>query len=164
MSSLVRFAFVVAAAAGGIGAAAYALAWLLIPVGDTGPTRGADHERPGAAVEVALGTGLLLIAVLLAFRGLGVWFSDVVVWPLVLIASGGALIWRQSMGERAPRPAPSAREGGRAGRGPPCGRRRLADRDQDRAGGGGGRRLPVGRGRAQRHSRHVVLAVTPSSW
>jgi signal transduction histidine kinase len=102
--SLVRLAFVVATAAGGAGVAAYALGWLLIPAGDSGPAR--VRIRTGrAAVEVALGTGLLLLAVLLAFRALGIWFSDAVVWPLVLIAAGGALIWRQSLGapeERSP--------------------------------------------------------------
>ena len=78
--------------------AAYGLGWLLIPAGDSGPAR--VRIRTGrAAVEVALGTGLLLLAVLLTFRELGVWFSDAVVWPLVLIAAGGALIWRQSMSE-----------------------------------------------------------------
>ena len=95
--SLVRVAFVVAAAAGGVGLAAYGLGWLLIPAGDSGAAR--VRIRSGrAAVEVALGTGLLLLAVLLTFRELGLWFSDAIVWPLVLIASGGALIWRQSMG------------------------------------------------------------------
>jgi signal transduction histidine kinase len=98
--SLVRLAFVVAAAAGGIGFAAYALGWLLIPAGGSGPAR--VRIRTGrAAVEVAMGTGLLLLAVLLTFRELGLWFSDAIVWPLVLIASGGALIWRQSMGRTA---------------------------------------------------------------
>ncbi|HEY7455363.1 MAG TPA: PspC domain-containing protein [Thermoleophilaceae bacterium] len=99
--SLVRLAFVVATAAGGAGLAAYALGWLLIPSGDSAPAR--VRIRTGrAAVEVALGTGLLLLAVLLTFRALGIWFSDAVVWPLVLIASGGALIWRQSMAGTAP--------------------------------------------------------------
>jgi signal transduction histidine kinase len=98
--SLVRLAFVVAAAAGGVGIAAYALGWLLIPAGDSGPSR--VRIRTGrAAVEVALGTGLLLVAVLLTFRELGLWFSDAAVWPLVLIAAGGVLIWRQSMEEPA---------------------------------------------------------------
>jgi signal transduction histidine kinase len=55
-------------------------------------------------VEVALGTGSLLLAVLLTSRGLGIWFSDAVVWPLVLIASGGALLWRQSLGSAEPAP------------------------------------------------------------
>jgi signal transduction histidine kinase len=39
----------------------------------------------------------------LTVRALGIWFSDAIVWPLVLIAAGGALIWRQSMGDE---PAP----------------------------------------------------------
>ena len=101
--SLVRLAFVVAAAAGGIGFAAYGLGWLLIPAGDSRPAR--LRIRSGrASVEVALGTGLLLLAGLLTVRALGIWFSDAIVWPLVLIAAGGALIWRQSMGEPAGAP------------------------------------------------------------
>jgi signal transduction histidine kinase len=109
--SLVRLAFVVATAAGGVGIAAYALGWLLIPAGDSGPAR-VGIRTGRAAVEVALGTGLLLLAVLLAFRELGLWFSDAVVWPLVLIAAGGALIWRQSMSDAA---APAAEAGARRG-------------------------------------------------
>jgi signal transduction histidine kinase len=114
--SLVRLAFVIATAAGGAGIAAYALGWLLIPAGDSRPAR--VRIRTGrAAVEVALGTGLLLLAILLTFRALGIWFSDAVVWPLVLIASGGALIWRQSTSgqrpapvERVPRPVAKQEE------------------------------------------------------
>jgi signal transduction histidine kinase/phage shock protein PspC (stress-responsive transcriptional regulator) len=115
--SLVRVAFVVATAAGGVGVAAYALGWLVIPAGDSAPGR--VRIRTGrAAVEVALGTGLLLLAVLLAFRALGLWFSDALVWPLVLIASGGALIWRQSLGGTADRPR-ERRAAGAAGPGAP---------------------------------------------
>ena len=93
--ALVRLAFVVATAAGGLGVALYALGWLVIPAGDAPP---GERRLPSGrgAVEVALGTGLLLLSVLLTFRGLGIWFSDAIVWPLVLIASGGALIWRGS--------------------------------------------------------------------
>lgn len=96
---LVRLAFVVAAAAGGIGLAIYALGWLVIPAGDapSGVRRRVPTGR--AAVEVALGTGLLLLSVLLTFRALGLWFSDAIVWPLVLVASGAALIWRGSLGD-----------------------------------------------------------------
>ena len=95
--SLVRLAFVVATAAGGFGLGAYLLAWILIPSGEPGAASG-RLPTGRAAVEVALGTGLLLLAALLTFRALGIWFSDAVVWPLVLIASGGALLWRQSLG------------------------------------------------------------------
>jgi signal transduction histidine kinase len=109
---LVRLAFVVGTAAGGAGVAIYALAWLVVPAGDSAPRERASSPRGRAAVEVALGTGLLLLSVLLAFRGLGLWFSDAIVWPLVLIATGGVLIWRQSLGgDREPaadtRPRPS---------------------------------------------------------
>jgi signal transduction histidine kinase len=93
-AALVRVAFVVATAAGGFGIALYALAWLVVPAGDAPGRRRLPTGR--GAVEVALGTGLLLLSALLAFRELGLWFSDAVVWPLVLIASGGALIWRGS--------------------------------------------------------------------
>jgi signal transduction histidine kinase len=95
--SLVRLAFVVATAAGGFGLGAYLLGWILIPSGDSGTGR-TRLPTGRAAVEVALGTGLLLLAALLTFRALGIWFSDAIVWPLVLIASGGALLWRQSLG------------------------------------------------------------------
>jgi signal transduction histidine kinase/phage shock protein PspC (stress-responsive transcriptional regulator) len=104
--ALVRLAFVVAAAAGGVGVALYALAWLVIPAGPGTARRRLPTGR--GAVEVALGTGLLLLSVLLAFRGLGIWFSDAIVWPLVLIASGGALIWRGSTSPPAPAEAPAA--------------------------------------------------------
>jgi signal transduction histidine kinase len=39
---------------------------------------------------------LLTLAALLAFRELGIWWSDALVWPLVLAASGATLLWRQS--------------------------------------------------------------------
>jgi signal transduction histidine kinase len=94
-AALVRLAFVVATAAGGFGVALYALGWLVIPAGDA-PQRRRRIPTGRGAVEVGLGTGLLLLSTLLAFRELGIWFSDAVVWPLVLIASGGALIWRGS--------------------------------------------------------------------
>jgi signal transduction histidine kinase len=100
---LVRLAFVVATAAGGIGIALYALGWLVIPAGAGGGRRRLPTGR--GAVEVALGTGLLLLSVLLTFRALGLWFSDAIVWPLVLIASGGALLWR---GSGTPAPPSSA--------------------------------------------------------
>jgi signal transduction histidine kinase len=115
--SLVRLAFVVATAAGGFGLGAYLLGWILIPSGESGD--GQSRMPTGrAAVEVALGTGLLLLAALLTFRALGIWFSDAVVWPLVLIASGGALLWRQLLGgaeqvtEEAPSRPPSTPDAG----------------------------------------------------
>ncbi len=102
-TALVRLAFVVATAAAGFGIALYLLLWLVIPAGDAPARRRLATGR--GAVEVALGTALLLLSVLLTFRALGIWFSDAIVWPLVLIAGGAALIWR---GSAAVKPAPAA--------------------------------------------------------
>ena len=129
-ASLVRLAFVVATAAGGVGIAAYLLGWLVIPPGESGRAR--PRIRTGrAAVEVALGTAFLLLAVLFAFRALGIWFSDAIVWPLVLIAGGGALIWRQSMsgGSRpaAEVPTPAMVAPPRAAAAPAADRRRARE-------------------------------------
>ncbi|HEX2085331.1 MAG TPA: PspC domain-containing protein [Solirubrobacteraceae bacterium] len=97
---LVRVAFI-AAATTGLGFVLYALGWALLPV--DGAAAPAGRIRTGrAAVEVGLGAGLLVLSALLAMRGLGLWFSDAVAWPLVLIAAGGALLWRQSQTRPAP--------------------------------------------------------------
>src|SRR5918997_2402901 len=105
--ALVRLAFVVATAAGGFGIALYALGWLVMPAGEARPRRRLATGR--GAIEVAFGTVLLLISVLLALREAGIWFSDAIVWPLVLIAGGGALIWRGSAtAAPAPAEAPTA--------------------------------------------------------
>src|SRR6185295_13261355 len=102
---LIRLGFVVAIAAGGLGIAAYLLAWLVIPAdGATGARRGMPRGR--GALETGAGTALLLLSGLLTFRALGLPFSDVVVWPLVLIAGGAALIWRGSAAA-SPAPAPA---------------------------------------------------------
>jgi phage shock protein PspC (stress-responsive transcriptional regulator)/flagellar biosynthesis protein FliQ len=96
---VVRIAFVAAALAGGLGLAIYALAWALLPAGSARAGQLPRRLRGGrAAIEVGAGVGLMLLAVLLTFRELGLWLSDAVAWPLVLVASGGALIWRQSLG------------------------------------------------------------------
>ena len=91
---LVRVGFI-AAATTGLGFVLYALGWALMPADDSGAA--VRRIRTGrAAVEVGLGAGLLVLSVLLTMRGLGLWFSDAVAWPLSLIAAGGALLWRQS--------------------------------------------------------------------
>jgi signal transduction histidine kinase len=99
---IVRVAFVAAAVAGGIGIALYAVAWVLVPAGDAPET--ASRRRPSrATIQIAAGVGLLALSVLLTFRALGLlFFSDAVVWPIVLVAAGGALLWRQGMGRTPP--------------------------------------------------------------
>jgi signal transduction histidine kinase len=96
---IVRVGFVAATLAGGFGIAVYVLAWALLPAASTRTGQLPVRLLGGrAAIEVGAGVGLLLVAVLLTFRELGLWVSDAVTWPLVLVAAGGALIWRQSLG------------------------------------------------------------------
>ena len=98
---VLRVGFVIAAVAGGVGLALYALCWALVPA-DPG-TSGVEH-RLGRVLgrreswQVAGGIVLLVLATLLLFRAWGIWVGDAVVWPLVLASGGGALIWRQSQG------------------------------------------------------------------
>ncbi len=101
---LVRFGFVAATLASGVGLVIYVLAWILMPVeqAEDGTFEAviADHGRR-ATVEVALGAGFLLLALLLAFRELGLPFSDVLIWPLTLVTAGGTLIWHRASGSAA---------------------------------------------------------------
>jgi phage shock protein PspC (stress-responsive transcriptional regulator) len=101
---IVRVAFVAAATSGGIGVALYLLAWVFIPAGDA-PARPMRLRTGRGTVEICLGVAFLALSAMLTFRALGLWFSDVVVWPLVLVAAGGALLWRQTWGGPAAGPA-----------------------------------------------------------
>ncbi|MFP5364966.1 MAG: PspC domain-containing protein [Thermoleophilia bacterium] len=108
---LVRIVFGATTLASGLGLVAYLLAWWLVPADGGAPSQAAaEVERRGArnrraGVEIGSGIGLLVVAILLAFRELGLPFSDALTWPLVLVAAGGALIWRQSVGRPQPRGA-----------------------------------------------------------
>jgi signal transduction histidine kinase len=92
-----RIGFIAAAAAGGFGIPVYLLCWVLIPA-EPGEwqSRWFRGTSRRASIEVGAGAGLLLVALLLALRETGIWFSDAVVWPLVLVTTGAALLWRQS--------------------------------------------------------------------
>jgi signal transduction histidine kinase len=98
---ILRVAFVVAAAAGGVGILLYGLAWLLIPADRVGRPSTAARVLPGrASWQVAAGVGLLVLALLLFLREAGIWFNDALVWPVVLAATGTALIWHRSTAVR----------------------------------------------------------------
>jgi signal transduction histidine kinase/phage shock protein PspC (stress-responsive transcriptional regulator) len=103
--ALVRIAFVALTFAGGIGPIAYALMWALVPARGGAAAVSIPRLTGRGGVQVGIGTGLLLLALLLTFRALGVWWSDVVVWPLVGIAAGAALLWG---GSGAPAATPAA--------------------------------------------------------
>ena len=72
----------------------------------TEPTRRPVARRPGGR-RTAVGGALLVLALLLALRQLGLLFPDAVVWPTMLAAAGVALIWRQWGGRGRPAPAPT---------------------------------------------------------
>jgi signal transduction histidine kinase len=94
---IVRVVFIAAAMAGGVGVALYALAWVFVPAGDA-PARAPLRRTGRGSLEIAVGVALLALSVLLTFRALGLLFSDVIVWPLTLVAAGMALLWRQPLG------------------------------------------------------------------
>jgi signal transduction histidine kinase/phage shock protein PspC (stress-responsive transcriptional regulator) len=103
----VRVAFVAASAAGGFGVAVYLIGWALMPAEEgVEPARRPWHGRR-ASIEVGAGAGLLLLSLLLVLRAIGIWFSDAIVWPLVLICAGAALLWRQSTSDSAELAAPT---------------------------------------------------------
>jgi signal transduction histidine kinase len=109
---IVRIVFVAAATAGGVGIVLYGLAWVLLPADDTGADSWMRRlPRGRGAIEVALGMGLVTLAFLLTMRALGIWFADVIVWPVALLAAGAGMLWRQSLRPTpAQAPAPPAPE------------------------------------------------------
>ncbi|MDA0180511.1 PspC domain-containing protein [Solirubrobacter phytolaccae] len=94
---LIRIGFIAAVALGGVAIPLYAIAWVLIP--SDSPERPAFQRlltRQDTWL-VAAGMGCLTAAGLLLLRTWDVWFvNDRFLWPLVIAATGGALIWRQS--------------------------------------------------------------------
>jgi signal transduction histidine kinase/phage shock protein PspC (stress-responsive transcriptional regulator) len=98
--AVTRVGFVVIAiGTSGIGALAYLLLWALMPAeAREAPPR---RRRRRGSWRIATGVGLLALSVLLIFRELGAWWSDALVWPLVLAAFGVTLLWSLS------RPAPA---------------------------------------------------------
>ncbi|MCC6832665.1 MAG: PspC domain-containing protein [Thermoleophilia bacterium] len=109
---ILRVAFIGAALAGGVGVALYAIAWLLIPA--TGAETREAAARPAPARggarpwRVATGLGMLVLALLLGVRRLGLPFSDTVVWPVVLASAAAGLIWYRSATSRPRRREPAS--------------------------------------------------------
>jgi signal transduction histidine kinase len=94
---VVRVCWLATIFAGGVGLPLYALAWLMVPA--DGPERPIVQRLLRSRRDawlVAAGAGCLLLAAMLLLRQWGVWLGDRWVWPLVLTAGGGALLWRQS--------------------------------------------------------------------
>ena len=87
---LVRIAFVVLASAF-IGVVAYALLWLTMPVTDAEPPPADCAPR---STRQYVGLAALAVAAFVVVQTLSSWGSDLLL-PLVLLAGGLAVIWRQ---------------------------------------------------------------------
>ncbi|MCW3022177.1 MAG: PspC protein, partial [Conexibacter sp.] len=93
---LLRIAVIILTVASGVGLPIYIAGWLLLPTSDGAPAVAARlRARPGAW-QIAAGVFCLTLAGLLTIRELGLWWSDAIVWPFVLAASGLAMLWRQT--------------------------------------------------------------------
>ena len=97
---VLRVAFVIATVAtGGLALLGYLVAWAALPAADGGSAplaRLGPLPRVRGDWRVAAGVGLLTLSALLTFRQLDIWWSDPLVWPLVLAAFGAALLWERS--------------------------------------------------------------------
>jgi phage shock protein C len=123
-AGLVRLFFVLLTIGGGAGVLIYFLLWILIPYPEQGRAASAETIRAGAE-EMAARAGTLgddvrasmrnnpqaglLVGVALVLLGLVFlgqnfqivwlrWLDAGVLWPLLLIAAGVALIWRRTRG------------------------------------------------------------------
>jgi signal transduction histidine kinase len=96
---VLRVVFVIATiATGGLLLLAYLVAWAALPASGRAPPAPARLARLRVRGDwrVAAGVGLLTLSLLLAFRQLGIWWSDALAWPLALAAFGAALLWDRS--------------------------------------------------------------------
>jgi signal transduction histidine kinase len=64
--------------------------------------------------RIALGVAFFALSVLFAFRELGVWWSDALIWPLTLASFGVALLWGLSRPPPTPAPTRELAGSGRA--------------------------------------------------
>lgn len=99
---------------GGIAALAYMLLWVILPAPERAPSDPPlpDRTRRRDNWLVAVGVGFATFGMLFIGREMGIWWSDALVWPLVLAMAGVALIWRQF--GRDPDPEEAAAGAGRS--------------------------------------------------
>jgi signal transduction histidine kinase len=97
--TLVRAVFVVTAVFSGFGAAAYVLAWLLIPAAGQGTSIGAKAFTDRRGLTLTAGVCSLIIVLLLIASAVGAPWLSTVSWPLVITAGALVLIWRNAPAE-----------------------------------------------------------------
>ncbi len=90
---VMRIALVVLTLAGGAGLVLYFVGWLI----SIEPTP--DDPAPVAPtldLRQASAVGLVTLGFTLLLRGLGIWFSDALVWPALIAGTISAVIWTRS--------------------------------------------------------------------
>ena len=93
----VRLVFVLATLLSvGYGAAAYVLAWLLVPAADSGSSIASTARTDRRGIAFAAGLASLLIAVFVVASALGAGWLGSFAWPLVISVAGLVLIWRNA--------------------------------------------------------------------
>ncbi len=91
-----RTVFVVATVAGGFGAAAYVLAWLLVPAAGEESNIASRAVTDRRGIALAAGLASLLVVLLLIASVLGASWLGNLAWPLVITVAGLVLIWRNA--------------------------------------------------------------------
>ena len=94
--TVIRIAFVVASLLSLFGAAAYVVAWLLLPADGEASNIGSRALADRRGIALAAGLGSLLIVVFFIASALGAGWLGSVAWPLVISVVGITLIWRNS--------------------------------------------------------------------
>lgn len=105
----VRIAFLLATLIGGTGLMAYALLWLFLPLGPDAAGASAAGRRgggPGLDLTGVLGILSLGLGILLALSALGLPIRVSLWGPVLIVAAGAVVLWRQSdelrtVGQRA---------------------------------------------------------------
>ena len=98
-TTLVRAVFVVTAVFSGFGAAAYVLAWLLIPAAGQDTSIGAKAVTDRRGLALTAGVCSLIIVLLLIASAVGAPWLTTLSWPLVITAACLVLIWRNAPAE-----------------------------------------------------------------
>jgi phage shock protein PspC (stress-responsive transcriptional regulator) len=90
-ATIVRVAAVALLAFGGFGAFAYLAAWLLVPEqGESKPLLGRADQRRSVQIAGVVVLSIVAVATVGAWADFGFVFGG---WPLLLLVTGGALVW-----------------------------------------------------------------------
>lgn len=91
---LLRLAFAALVFAGGAGILLYVVSWIVIPEADADEPLAAAPSSNAETARVIVGGVLIALGAIILFERILPWFDSTVVWALVLIAIGAAVMFR----------------------------------------------------------------------